>query len=511
MSGTKMNLRTLQSDPAAFRRAILIDADGGPVRLGDVLDDWQAADFATLDAAWQRVAGQQAEPSVQRAYLERPRGHSKTGDIATSVAWVLFASRRKLSGVVASGDKEQAGLIRDAIDRLLRLNPWLGEVLEVQRDKVINRHTGSELAILSSDAPTSYGLTPDFVICDELTHWAKPDLWHSLLSATAKRKHCLLLVIANAGFMESWQWEVREAIRTDPAWYFHRLDGPQASWIRPEHLAEQQRLLPAKVFRRLWLNEWSAGAGDALDADEIEAAVTLPGALPRPEPGWCYFGALDIGLRRDSTAFVVLGKHVGYLEKIKKPPVPRSRVLRVLQDLEILPEPSDAQFEYRQHAGTGMLKLAAVRVWKPQSGQRLDLAYVEREIVELHRRFGLAQVAFDVWQAEYLAQRLQRQGIRTEAVPFTASRLQEMTTATLDAFRERRIELYPHADLLSDLRSLRVVEKSYGYRLESPRRGDGDGTAHGDTATALAIALRTARHLRASSALAQQRQLVLYP
>ena len=25
--------------------------------------------------------------------------------------------------------------------------------------------------------------------------------------------------------------EMREAVRTDPTWYFSRLDGPQASWI----------------------------------------------------------------------------------------------------------------------------------------------------------------------------------------------------------------------------------------------------------------------------------------
>jgi len=57
-----MDHRTLQSSPTAFREAILIDADSGPVRLGSVLDDWQAKDFASLDPAWQRVIGQ--EPPI---------------------------------------------------------------------------------------------------------------------------------------------------------------------------------------------------------------------------------------------------------------------------------------------------------------------------------------------------------------------------------------------------------------------------------------------------------------
>ena len=197
------------------------------MRLDTVCDPWQRADFESLDPAWRFVAGLADDrPQFQRAYLERPRGHAKTSDIAVQVCWALFASRRKLAGVVAAGDVDQAGLLRDAIDRLARLNPWLGKVLEVQRTRVLNVHTGSELVILSSDAPTSYGLTPDFVVCDELTHWGKRDLWDSLLSSAAKRSRCLLLVIANAGFAESWQWQTREAIRADQSWLFHRLDGP---------------------------------------------------------------------------------------------------------------------------------------------------------------------------------------------------------------------------------------------------------------------------------------------
>ena len=42
--------------------------------------------------------------------------------------------------------------------------------------------------------------------------------------------------------------------------------------------------------------------------------------------------------------------------------------------------------------------------------------------------------------------------------------------------------------MLTDLSRLTIVEKSYGFRLESVRDADG----HADTATALAIALPTA-------------------
>jgi hypothetical protein len=186
----------------------------------------------------------------------------------------LFASRRKLTGYGAAADRDQARLLRDAIDRLVRLNPWLSQILTVNNWNIVNEHTGSTLEILSSDAPTSYGLLPDFVIVDELTHWQKEDLWYSLISSAAKRRNCVVVVISNAGFGETWQWETREAIRQDPAWYFSRIDGPVARWITEDRLAEQRRLLPAIAYQRLWLNIWTSGSGDALSDSEITRALS---------------------------------------------------------------------------------------------------------------------------------------------------------------------------------------------------------------------------------------------
>ena len=73
-------------------------------------------------------------------------------------------------------------MIRNAIDSLLRLNPWLSTILQVKRERVYNKHTGSELTIISSDTASSYGLLVDFAIVDEITHWQKRDLWDSIFS-----------------------------------------------------------------------------------------------------------------------------------------------------------------------------------------------------------------------------------------------------------------------------------------------------------------------------------------
>lgn len=508
-----MSLREMQADPAAFRRALVIDADGGPRRLGDCIEPWQAADFAAVDPAWRRVVGQSVDGRM-RAYLERPRGHSKTGDIAASTSWALFASRRKLRGVAAAADKEQAKLLRDAIDGLVRLNPWLAKVLDVQAFVIKNRHTGSELQILSSDAASSYGLTPDFIVCDELTHWIKPDLWHSLFSAAAKRSNCLLFIIANAGFQDSWQWPLREAIRTDPLWYFHRLEGPQASWITAERLAEQRRLLPDIAYARLWLNLWSSGSGDALSDDDIKAA--LAGVQTVDASGWAYYGGLDLGHTRDAAAFVVVGRHVGHNERRPIPPKPIPHATRVMIDAGYIDHTPAAEYETIFHAGTGRLRLVELQIWKPTPGRPVPFDEVERAILNTHSRLPLSFLYGDPWNFAQMQQRLFAAGIPCDQLPFTGPNLQRMATATLDAFRDREIEIPETAagvdDLLADLRNLRAVERSYGFRLESPRATRATGTRHGDTATGLQLSLVAAgecNNYQASHTVG--RELVCYP
>jgi len=240
-------LNELQRDPARFREALLIDCDGEPKRLGEVMDSWQRADFEALDAGWQHVVGRKVNGRL-RAWLERPRGHSKTLDLAVMCCWVLFASRRFLRGYAAAADRDQAALLQHSIESLLRINPWLARVLRTEKIKVANERTGSVLEILTSDAPTSFGLTPDFVIADEVVHWRQRELWDSLISSAAKRARCMFVAITNAGFLESWQWTVRETVRTDPAWYFSRLDEPAATWITEDRLNEQRRILPRSLL-----------------------------------------------------------------------------------------------------------------------------------------------------------------------------------------------------------------------------------------------------------------------
>ena len=444
--------------PRAFRRGLLIETDAGPAPLDSKLDPWQRADFEALDNGWKTVARNKTidGPVKLRAYLERPRGHSKTTDIAVQIAWILFATERMISGVAAACDRDQARLIRDSLAKLCSENGFLSKYLDVQAYRVVNVRSGSTLDILSADAQSSYGITPDFIVDDEKSHWNNEALFVSLASSAAKKASCMWVTISNAGvgMGKSWQWNFREAARlgslgANADWYFHSLDGPQASWISAKHLAEQRRLLPPVAYDRLWLNKWTTGQGDAITEADILRAVTMAEQPTRASfVGATFVAGLDLGIKRDASAIAIGGCE----------------------------------------SNGSRVRLAHTQAWLPEGGKPIDLMQLEEEIVALHKLYGF-DLFYDPWQAELLAQRLRSRGVRTHEVPFSGPNLMKMASATVETFSEGQIALYNDAALLDDLRSLKVIEKSYGYRIDAERGAAG----HADRAIALALMLHGAR------------------
>lgn len=483
---TQSQFERFANHPAEFRAHLNIDCDGTVKQLGDVMEEFQRKDFRALDQAMKNCCGRGGRIRVKtpmRAYIERSRGHSKTSDLAVICVWILAFANRAVKGYAYAADKDQAALLKDAIDVLLRLNPWLGKIIQVQKGIIVNiakGHPGygARLEISTSDVSSSWGILPDFVIADELCHWqGDGSLWHSILSSAAKRKNCLLVVISNAGFVETWQWQVREAARIqDPyhfsrpeaGWYFSRLDGPQATWITEDRLAEQRKMLPAMAYNRLWLNEWSNAGGDALTPEDIEAAF-IEGLQPMTgnEKDYYFVGGSDLGISRDHSAFVVLA-------------VPKG-------------------------GKSGKIRLAHNKLWKPVAGQKINLLEVERHILECDKKFHLECVAYDTFQHEMLAQQIEadtnrkRRNVKRRyhlqpfmrEVPPTPTNLRQQASLTIESFQDHRFRFYPCEPLKRDLHRLRVEEKSYGFRLVSPRDGEG----HGDTASAFCLALLLAHEM----------------
>jgi phage terminase large subunit-like protein len=147
-----------RADRMAFRREAILLEDSRP--FGEVMEPWQLEDFSALDDGRHR-----------HAYIERPRGHSKTGDVGTEAVTELILGHPGQSLFCAAADEDQARLLFEDVAGKFRRNPLLAGSVRIMQREIVVPATGSHLRVLSSDAPTAYGLRPDWIAVDELAEW----------------------------------------------------------------------------------------------------------------------------------------------------------------------------------------------------------------------------------------------------------------------------------------------------------------------------------------------------
>src|SRR5260370_14740541 len=164
----------------AFRREQIILPSGK--RLGEVEEAWQTQHvFGPLDD--RDGAGR---PKYRLLYYELGRGHAKTCALAAEALTSAF-----LDGDVkvyfSAADQDQAAIAFDMLTGFIRRNPALRPSFKILKREIVVPATGASIKVLSSDAPSTYGLgglSPKLlVLCDERWTWAGRDLWDALWAA----------------------------------------------------------------------------------------------------------------------------------------------------------------------------------------------------------------------------------------------------------------------------------------------------------------------------------------
>ena len=123
--------------------------------------------------------------------------------------------------------------------------------------------------------------------------------------------------------------------------------------------------------------------------------------------------------------------------------------------------------------------------WHPQDyGGELPLEIVEREIEIVHQFFSLDKLVFDPREATGLSQRLHSSGVPCYRATLAPAMQNEMAKLLLKTFNQRTARLYRHSDLIRDLLSLEVVDRTIGLKLVAARSSGG----HSDLGFAYAIA-----------------------
>lgn len=292
-------------DPMFFFKNTIIAGPKGECKLGDVWADFQKRDFKAFTPALEYLAGiSDKKPKHQRFFIQRSRGSSKTSDIALVVLWLLLFSKKALQGYCVAEDKAQAGLIRQQMIQILQYNNWIEDILDIKKVEVENKHTRSIMKIESSDEMSSFGWTPDFMICDEFSHWTKEGFWASVASSFAKRVGAggILIVACNAGAGHDWKYQVKQAAMDNPLWY-HDAPHSYAPWYSEKDIKEQRDILPKAEFKRLWENEWAASIGEFVTVEEADRCIdpNLVRVDSTQCDGWVYVASIDYAEKNDRT------------------------------------------------------------------------------------------------------------------------------------------------------------------------------------------------------------------
>jgi len=410
----------------------LVLEDGS--RWGEVAAVWQGDDVeAILDRTGPR-----------RHFLTRPRGGSKTSDLGAVIIAVLIdqapvASRSYGFAV----DRDQAGLLADAIAGFLMRTPEIRGALQLNSWKLTNPTTGATFEIMASDDASAYGLKPWFLICDEFAQWKTTEgpkrLWRAVYSSLPKVADSRLVIITSAGDPGHWSHRILETAVESDRWRVNQTPGP-VSWISGADLDEQKTVLPEWEYARLHLNQWIASDDRLTTVDDIRACVTLDGPQ-LPQPGVKYVVGLDIGLKHDRTVATVAH----------------------LEDKTVVVD--------RQET------------WQGSRDNPVRLGDVEAWLLETVRAYSRATLVVDPWQAAHLTQNLRNRRVRIQEFPFSAQSVGRLAITLHRLLRDHQVALPDDPDLIDELANVKLVETApSSYRI------DHDSSAHDDRVISLALA-----------------------
>jgi len=397
-----------------FQDQVLKFPDGSSY--GKNLDPWQREDMIAL------------LETEKNTWRELPRGHSKTMDSAALALTELFLAAPGQRIYFAAADRDQAALALDSVRSFIAASvDILRGAVKVVKDTATVEALDSSLKILPADAPGSWGLRPTLIVFDELTAWrGEPaeEFFYSLYSSLGKVEGARCLVITTAGWDKtSLAWKLREKIIDDPGWNFLRR-GQTASWISPEFLEQQKRILPVHVNQMLHDNEWSEAGGAFLTFEEV-SGVFVPEMFPIKERReGDHFIGLDLGLSNDAA----VGCVVHYENE------------KVIVD----------QF----------------RTWQGSKKDRVDLQDVEHWTRAAVENYSRAKVIADPWQAVGMVQRLKADGFDVEEFTFSQKSRDQMFANLLDLIRNKQLKSFEHETLKDELLQLHFIEKNGHLRVD---------------------------------------------
>ncbi len=428
-----------KTDIRTFSKLFLLE-DGKPIEL----EKWQ------LNNIINPLFYTQNSDGTRRYNLNltgMPKKNGKSTLAALVAAYMLLADGESEVEVYGTaGSLDQAKIVFNQTAKAIKRSPILASEVNILRDVIERRDGRGIYKVLSSEAPLQHGLNASCVIFDEVwVHGSDYSLYEALTTSPARRQP-LTFMISYAGYSPHegnllYDLYQRGKRGKDRAMWFYWTGKNNASWVSKGYLSQQKSRLPEHIYRRLHENQWTTGSGAFLSKLDVAAAtdITLRNRFDG-EQGKRYFASLDLGLRRDRTVFCIVHQETD-----------------------------------------GNVILDHLKTWQAPKGGEVSIQAVEDHILDLYPRFKFAKILFDPWQSIRTRQAFDNLGIRIEEFTFSGQNWVRLTEILFSLFKDRRIKIFPHLELTKELLTVKILEKSYGYRL------DHDSGQHDDCVVSLAM------------------------
>lgn len=375
---------------------------------------------------WQRefieaVYAEDAEGNrpVRTAVLSMARKNGKTQLAAGLALCHLMGPEAEPRGEVYSAalTRDQAAKLFQEMCAILAAHPELDDRANIQKftkqiEVLFGDGAGSIYAALSADAGSKMGLSPSFIVYDELGSAPNRDLFDALDTATGARDNPLMVCISTQAaadhhvFSEliDYGQRVQSGDVDDPTFHLTLYAAPQdadpwsrAAWLAAnpalsdfrslddvERQAAQARLVPSKesAFRNLILNQRVSAVSRFIHKAEWDRCNFAPdrAALAGRE---CY-GGLDLSGSRDLTAFVLVfpgeGRSFDVVCEFFMP------------EANIAERSNEDRVPYDLWAKQGHITLIP--------GSTIDPSFVAQHVMNAAQTYSLQTVAYDRWRIE---------------------------------------------------------------------------------------------------------------
>jgi phage terminase large subunit-like protein len=349
---------------------------------------------------------------TRRAIISFGRKNGKTAFASFLLLLHLCGIKARPNSQLYSSaqSREQASVIFDLARKIVRMSPELVDFVLIRDHarQLLCKDLGTTYRALSAEATTAFGLSPVFIVHDELgrVRGERSEMYEALETATGAQSNPLSVIIStqaptDGDLLSKLIDDASEGNdpRTVVSLYTAPIDEDpfsietiaKANPALGDFLNQQEVLsmandakrMPAREneYRNLILNQRVELSSPFISRQVWQACS----AIPKPLNRYPVYGGLDLSETQDLTALVLMAKIDGVWQVHPTFWLP-AEGLREKSRLDTVP--------YDQWEKDGFLETVP--------GKSIDYEYIARWLKEVFSEYDIKKIAFDRWNFKHL-------------------------------------------------------------------------------------------------------------